>query len=1050
MKTIFLYKTGLHLSIGAALLLASACTEEPAAPPQQKNILKEFKAPAISLGTKSATLPDAGKMVWEKGDRIVVGNGSSTAIFTYNASRDVFITESDDFCTADSYKAIFPDSALSPDSTPGSPLPDIPSRMKLYPGYLKNLPLTGTADKDAEFVFTTIYAPLRIDFPVDRLPEGNSGKLSRVLFLAPGIDISYDCINDVNVSQPIYIAIPAGEYPEGFKVEMSFEDSSTCTLVCSKYVTIEPDVVNLSDLTRSYSDFSGGEGTEENPYIINSTGDFIELLDKCSLNPEYLSKHYRQESDINMEGTWAFKPIASAELPFTGSYDGTGHSIEGCVWSTPSGGGATGLFRYAAGAEISNLILEEWNLSSKAQFLGGFAGKAYGCTFRNCHFKGVLKQSAKAPMEDFEYVTVNDNADFGFCGGIAGYAEGCTFEDCTLSGSASAAGKALGGIAGYARNCMIKTCSLSAGSELCSMNSCAGGIAGAMTYKTDLGGDSVIDDCSVSGSITATSHCGGIAGYVQKGDIRNCAVSGSSSICGSQINIGGIAGCMIPKAAETCTIDRCTAYCDISGQYSIGGISGFIDGNNSTGRIYITNSSFLKGTLSATGTDGNQYALAGGISGWIQNSCEVIIENCLSAPAMIKTSIQNASEANLKECKGGVGGLIGVSTNNVGENILSNCFTTVSADSFRHRYKFPSAFPAYTLWGAVIGKCMKLTCSGMNYCCPDNSLKALPDGQAGKDCIQGIELRSATDGTLAGLLNEALGSLKLGTLVAMSRWTTYENGYPRLECTLNDPSPRNRAPKRVSIIGDSISSFNGYIPSGYSWHYPCADGSVTRVEQTWWHQLIYKKMSDAILDVNMSYAGSAVANSDEAASGTRKDAWCNNSYVQRYIRLGGIGQPDIVLIHGGTNDWAHSDFCPLYPGSADCRNAEAPPAGILKTIFDTADAADNREEIESLAHNDFCSAYIKLLCLIRNQYPDAKIVCIIGDYLSEGIEKSIIAIADHYGAKYIDLLAVNGFNDQVYMPKHDYNGSTGCHPNAKAMTFIADKIYGELGVWMEE
>ena len=157
-----------------------------------------------------------------------------------------------------------------------------------------------------------------------------------------------------------------------------------------------------------------------------------------------------------------------------------------------------------------------------------------------------------------------------------------------------------------------------------------------------------------------------------------------------------------------------------------------------------------------------------------------------------------------------------------------------------------------------------------------------------------------------------------------------------------------------------------------------------------------------------------------------------------------------MFIHGGTNDWAHSDFCPLYPGSADCRNAEAPPAGILKTIFDTADAADNREEIESLAHNDFCSAYIKLLCLIRNQYPDAKIVCIIGDYLSEGIEKSIIAIADHYGAKYIDLLAVNGFNDQVYMPKHDYNGSTGCHPNAKAMTFIADKIYGELGVWMEE
>ena len=50
----------------------------------------------------------------------------------------------------------------------------------------------------------------------------------------------------------------------------------------------------------------------------------------------------------------------------------------------------------------------------------------------------------------------------------------------------------------------------------------------------------------------------------------------------------------------------------------------------------------------------------------------------------------------------------------------------------------------------------------------------------------------------------------------------------------------------------------------------------------------------------------------------------------------------------------------------------------------------------------------------------------------------------------MDLLAVNGFNDQTYMPKHDYNGSSGCHPNAKAMTFIANKIYEELGAWLEQ
>lgn len=52
----------------------------------------------------------------------------------------------------------------------------------------------------------------------------------------------------------------------------------------------------------------------------------------------------------------------------------------------------------------------------------------------------------------------------------------------------------------------------------------------------------------------------------------------------------------------------------------------------------------------------------------------------------------------------------------------------------------------------------------------------------------------------------------------------------------------------------------------------------------------------------------------------------------------------------------------------------------------------------------------------------------------------------------VDLYAVNGYNDQTYMPKHDYNPETGkgCHPGSAAMKFIAEKIYTELGDWLEE
>ena len=63
-------------------------------------------------------------------------------------------------------------------------------------------------------------------------------------------------------------------------------------------------------------------------------------------------------------------------------------------------------------------------------------------------------------------------------------------------------------------------------------------------------------------------------------------------------------------------------------------------------------------------------------------------------------------------------------------------------------------------------------------------------------------------------------------------------------------------------------------------------------------------------------------------------------------------------------------------------------------------------------------------------------------------------MAAHFpnNCKCVDLRAVNGFNDQTYMPKLYYApDNTGqCHPNQKGMAFIAEKIYKELGSWLEE
>ena len=1047
------------------LFLIFACQTKETDNTQNQNVLKEIRATLADMEVKSIALPGSGKINWEKGDQVLVDNGSDVAVFTYNTSRGVFVTERDDFALAESYTAVFPASAYVEGSEAGSPKVAVSAEQKLYPNYVKDLTMVAKAGKDAVFAFQNLFSIVRVEFPAEKLESTNEGDLAQIEFtsanaivagnasVASGVlafeasstkTLTFDCSEkEMTVEAPLYVAIPAQTYKGGFSFLFTFKNGSTFTLKCEEDVTARANEVSLQRLLTPWAAFSGGEGTVENPYLLNCAADYKEFVEKCTTQPEFLSKSYKQTADIDLKSSWTFEPVGTEETPFTGSYDGNGYKLIGGTYKTQDNGEPTAMFRYTDRATLTDICLKDWDITSKVQYLGGIAAIAKNTTFNACSWNGKLHQSAKAAMEGDESVT--DNANHGLVGGIAAFAEGCTFSECTFDGQISATGKCIGGIVGYARKSTVTKCSATVASEVYTAYHCAGSIVGAMTQN------SKVSECSSAGKVAAFDHCGGIVGYLQNGLVEKSVVSSSAMVSGRQFNIGGIVGVMMPKDGETATVDRCTAYTDVTGQYCVGGIAGYIDGNDAGGKVNITNCTYKGGNLSATGTNDNKYSLIGGIVGWITHTNTAVIENCMSAPALIATGIQQKAQGVVVESIGGTGGIFGFNHNNK-TTYVANCYTTTTLDVLKYKGKVPTTSADYKIWGLAVGR-NSVANSGTapNYYNSDNEGQGIAAEQTSAN-LEGLSLEKMTDNTLLNKLNAGTSSLQTTDAAA---WTATAGSYPMLDCVIADPQPRDNTAKRVSVIGDSISSFAGYIPAGYNYHYPCADGSVTRVEQTYWWQFIYEKMSNARLDINMSYSGTAVANSDDACN--RTDHWANNSFVQRYIRLGGIGNPDIVLIHGGTNDWAHGDNCPLYPGSIDCHDAAAPSSDQLAEIYALADAAKTREEIEALAHNDFCSAYVKLICLIQQQYPNAKIVCIIGDYLSEGIEKSIIGIANHYGAKYVDLLAVNGFNDdpnktgiQPNMPKHDYTISGGCHPNAKAMTFIANKIYDELGAWLEQ
>ena len=102
---------------------------------------------------------------------------------------------------------------------------------------------------------------------------------------------------------------------------------------------------------------------------------------------------------------------------------------------------------------------------------------------------------------------------------------------------------------------------------------------------------------------------------------------------------------------------------------------------------------------------------------------------------------------------------------------------------------------------------------------------------------------------------------------------------------------------RVGIMGDSISTFKEWIPSNFAAYYPHTNSSngksLTEVEQTWWYRLIYDLMPDATLDRNLSYSGSFVTKLDD---GNTRDEWTFPTRCSMYE------DPDIIIIHGGTND----------------------------------------------------------------------------------------------------------------------------------------------------
>ena len=226
------------------------------------------------------------------------------------------------------------------------------------------------------------------------------------------------------------------------------------------------------------------------------------------------------------------------------------------------------------------------------------------------------------------------------------------------------------------------------------------------------------------------------------------------------------------------------------------------------------------------------------------------------------------------------------------------------------------------------------------------------------------------------------------------------------EVTLDFAEPLVQPKRKVGIMGDSISTFEGTLCNAeYHIYYPDKDPNVSAnpsiavnsKEKTYWYRLIYDYMENGELDVNSSWSGSRVIH--DTMNGRHSKKTMNCGFVDRAYDF---VNPDIIIIHGGTND----------------KNM-ASPLGEY-----TWDLPVGQGDLTK-----FRSAYIELIKKLQGKYEGVQIILIIGDYLTTDYEQSILEIAKHFGLPYVNFVGV-----QV-------DKCASSHPTSPAFDMMARTIY---------
>ena len=401
------------------------------------------------------------------------------------------------------------------------------------------------------------------------------------------------------------------------------------------------------EIDPDYTPFAGGDGSVENPYMIDS-------LSRLRIMSLYPSAHFVLTDDIVLPevsaGNNNFTPLFSDEKPFLGTLDGAGHKITNLtVYNTETF--YSGLFSVIGSTgSVKNLTLENASASG-TNYVGIVAGWSLG-SITDCTVSGAVTHIAA-------------NGYKVFVGGIAGRAEG-NVDGCSaavdLTVTEAQVEIYVGGIVGYLS---------SGGSSSSPLMLTASGTANVSGEGINVGGlvgyvsltaYAYLSKCHTEMQITANSgntsaYAGGLIGHSSSSiTITDSYATGDVTASGSY---DAYAGGLVGDGHGTITDSYATG--DVTASSSSSAYAGGLMGR-SNGAITVADS-YATGNVSASSNNNNSYA--GGLVGFASS---ITVRNAYSSSAV------SAESGNTVY----VGGLVGYVINSVS---LENAHWLKSADT---------------------------------------------------------------------------------------------------------------------------------------------------------------------------------------------------------------------------------------------------------------------------------------------------------------------------------------------------------------------------------